>query len=101
MATSMMEEIHILKQRDKAIAALIALYPDYNIYAEDRGHVLRVVAPETKRCIALRGEELHWAWLELVERCEQLSRYAYPFPHRNYHWVDKKRRREWTLTRKN
>ena len=99
MATSMMGETHILNRRDKAIAALIALYPDYNIYAEDRGHVLRVVAPETKRVIALRGEEQHWAWLELVERCEQLSRSAYPFPHRNYHWVDKKRRREWTLTR--
>lgn len=31
---------------------------------------------------------------------KQLSLYAYPFPHRNYHWVDKKCRHEWTLTRK-
>lgn len=100
MATSQMEEIHILKQRDKAIAALIAQYPDCNLYVEDRSHVLRVVAPETKRVIALNGDSLNWAWLEFIERCEQLSLYAYPFPHRNYHWVDKKRRHEWTLTRK-
>lgn len=100
MATSQMEEIHILKQRDKAIAVLIAQYPDCNIYVEGRSHILRVVAPETKRVIALNGDSLNWAWLEFIERCEQLSLYAYPFPHRNYHWVDKKRRREWTLTRK-
>lgn len=98
MVTSQMEEIHILKQRDKAIAALIARYPDCNIYVEDRNYVLRVVAPETKRFIALSGEGVNWD--ELVARCEQLSLYAYPFPHRNYHWVDKKCRREWTLTRK-
>lgn len=101
MTTSVTEEIHILKQRDKAIAALIAFYPDCNIYAEDRGYILRVVAPDTKRVIALYGEELNWGWLELIERCEQLSRYAYPFPHHDYHWLDKNRRREWTLTRKN
>lgn len=101
MATSQMEEIHILKQRDKAIAALITHYPDCNLYVEDRSHVLRVVAPETNRVIALNGDNLNAPWLEFVERCEQLALYAYPFPHRNYHWVDKKRRREWTLTRKN
>ena len=101
MATSVMEEVYILKQRDKAVAALIAQYPDCNIYIEDRSHVFRVVAPETKRVIALNGDSLNRAWLELIERCEQLSRYAYPFPHRNYHWVDKKRRREWCLARKN
>lgn len=80
---------------------MIVQYPDCNLHVEDRSHVLRVVASETKRVIALSGYDLNWAWLELVERCEQLSLHAYPFPHRNYHWVDKKRRREWTLTRKN
>ena len=101
MATSAMEEAHILKLRDKAIAALIDQYPDYNIYVADRGHVLRVVAPESKRVIALDGDKLNWVWLELLVRCEELSRYAYPFPHRNYHWLNGKLRREWTLNRKN
>lgn len=101
MATSVMEEAHILKRRDGAIAALINQYPDCNIYVEDRGHVLRVVASESKRVIALDGDKLNWVWLELLARCEELSRYAYPFPHHNYHWIGGRLRREWVLTRKN
>lgn len=49
MATNQMEEIQILKARDKALGAIIEHYPFTNFCVEGDGIVLQVVSKSSPR----------------------------------------------------
>ena len=102
MATSQMEEMQILKARDKALGAIIERYPFANLCVEGDGIVLQVVVSEgSTEALALDAQRLGSNWAELVESLNDLAHYALAVPDYGYHWINKTYRRDWFLSRKN
>ena len=81
MATNQMEEMTILKARDKALGAIIERYP-FSKSSSPRARL---------------GSD----WAELIESLNDLAHYALAVPGYGYHWVNKTYRRDWFLSRKN
>lgn len=102
MATNQMEEMTILKARNKALGAIIERYPFTNLCVESDGIVLQVIVSEgSTEALALDGQRLGADWAELVESLNDLAHYAQAVPRYGYHWVNKQFRRDWFLSRKN
>lgn len=101
MATNQMEEMTILKARDKALGAIIERYPFTNLCVEGDGVVLQVVVSEgSTEALALDAPRLGSDWAELVESLNDLAHYALAVPDYGYHWIDKTYRRDWFLSKK-
>lgn len=102
MATNQMEEITILKARDKALGAIIERYPFTNLCVEGDGIVLQVVVSEgSTEALALDAQRLGSDWTDLIESLNDLAHYTLVVPDYGYHWIDKTYRRDWFLSRKN
>ena len=96
-----MEEMTILKARDKALGAIIERYPFANLCVEGDGIVLQVVVSEgSTEALALDAQRLGSNWAELVESLNDLEHYALAVPDYGYHWINKTYRRDWFLSRK-
>ena len=101
MATNQMEEMLILRARDKALGAIIERYPFTNLCVEGDGIVLQVVVSEgSTEALALDAEQLRSDWEELIKSLNDLSHYSLAVPDYGYHWVDKTYRRDWFLSKK-
>lgn len=101
MATNQMEEMCILKHRDRAIKEIVERYPHSNLYVEGDGCVLRVVAPDSYEFLAFRGDHFGTAWSDLMQAVTDYGYYGRALPDHSYHWIDREYRREWFLNAKN
>lgn len=102
MATNQMEEMLILRARDKALGAIIERYPSTNLCVEGDGIVLQVVVSEgSTEALAFDAKQLGGDWEELINSLNDLAHYALAVPDYGYHWIEKTYRRDWFLSYKN
>ena len=100
MGTNQMEEIYISRQRNKVLGAIIERYPDSNLYIEDDGCVLRVTGEGLTDRQQLDAKRLGADWAELMQTVVDFGYYDRHLPDYGYHWISKRFRRDWSLSRK-
>ena len=98
MATNQMEEGRLLKQRDRALAAIIERYPKNDIFIDGDGIALRVFASEGSSGLrVLDGKTYGPDWDDLTQYTMDMAYYSEPLPDNGYYWIDKTYRRDWFL----
>lgn len=101
MATNQMEEGFLLKQRDRAIKAIIDCFPNNSFCVEGREATLYVAASNSKfGTLIFTSRTFGDDWDDLMQYLEARSKHSGPDAENGYYWIDKKYRRDWTLNRK-
>ena len=97
-----MEEIYLLKKRDKALKAIIERFPNNDLCVTGDGVVLYVyVQGRPSEVLMFDARTFGTDWKDLMQYLEDRSAYSEPLPDKGYHWIGKKYRRDWTLHRQN